>query len=135
MAFSCADTAWPSCDPARMPAAPLHLTLFQGDDWDELTIRLRQADGTYEDLTGKQARAQIRPEKGSDELYAEIDCQILDQTKDDERGKIALFLTWEQTRDIPAGQWVWDMQLANEDGTKVKTRLAGRVVVEAQVTR
>lgn len=108
-----------------------NITVYQGDTFD-LVFRLRNPDtsegpGSYIDLTGCTAKAQVRS--------TEIDPTVLAEftpTVDGVNGQVSLRLSSTQTAGLAAG--VWDVQLTFPDGT-IKTYLKGTVTVVKEVTR
>ena len=78
-------------------------------------------------LTGYTAKSQIRPSVESKELIAEIECGI-----NYENGIVHLELTKEQTYDIPAGTYFYDLCLTkNEMNTYY---LQGRFIITKYIT-
>lgn len=114
------------------------LDVYQGDTF-ELEVRLRDinADGTlgaYIDLTGSTIAAQARATKAT-AVLATFGVTIWDQTDPDLRGGLTLTLTNTQTAALPGDTSVlWDMQRTDSQG-RVRTLLAGRVLLTGEVTR
>jgi hypothetical protein len=79
------------------------------------------------DLTGYTAKSEIRPSLESNELIAEITCEITPK-----KGLVQLQLSKEQTSQIEAGKYFYDLCLTKDD---VNTYyLQGRFIVDKYVT-
>ena len=79
------------------------------------------------DMTGVTAKAQIRPEKGSETLTAEITCTV-----DADAKTVTLSLADSVTAGIDAGDYWYDVFLAL--GTGRECVLAGKFTVLERVT-
>lgn len=111
-------------------ASRYNLVIDQGSTWEQALL-YRDPSGAAIDLTGCTARMQVREFYESEEPLVSIDTD--DGITISSGGRIDLVLTAEQTADIPAGKYVYDLELVNGD---VVTRLLqGRFVVDPEVTR
>jgi hypothetical protein len=116
-----------------MKPATYNLELYEGDDF-VLPLRLKDTTGAYFALTGYTGKAQIRATAKSDTVLAEFTCTN-DPDQSANIGKIVLSLTSAQTTSLAATtNAAWDFQLTDPSG-KVRTYLAGAVVVIQEVTR
>lgn len=122
-----------------MIPANLDITIYRGDDFS-LVFRMRDSvTGTYTNLTGYAAGAQIRPETLSETILATFTATVLDQTATP--GGVRLTLTPTQTAGLPLSGGVWDVEVYDLPvGTapgrnSVRTPLAGTVTVLPEVTR
>lgn len=106
------------------------LEIYQGDTF-ELTVTLNQPVGTPVDASTWDWAGQIRPQPGSGELLADLDCEFDDDGTD---GVIVVSLAAADTAALPAGTAAWDLQASNGGGW-ARTFLAGTVTVTAEVTR
>lgn len=116
--------------------APVDVDHYQGDELD-FVLRLRASDDlppVYRDLTGKVGKAQVRKKAGDAVLLADLEVTVLDQETDLGRGSLRVFCASSVMESVPAGKWVWDLQLTNADGSGKKTVAAGAFTVDAQVT-
>jgi hypothetical protein len=112
------------------------LDIYQGDDFD-FTFRIRNADGSYKDLTGYTGAAQIRSTESSTTILATFTVTVPTQTGS-ALGSCTLSLgatttaTLTPTADVEP---VWDVQLSGGSPVKKKTWLKGNVTVWPEVTR
>ena len=85
-----------------------------------------KSDNEPFDLTGYTVKSQIRPSVESKELIAEIECTIHEQ------GIVHMELSKEQTYNIPAGTYFYDLCLSkNEVNTYY---LQGRFILVKYIT-
>ena len=111
-----------------MAAGYQELFLEQGSDFNT-TITLDGVDGLPYDLSGVQAKSQIRKSYYSSNPTAEFVITI----NDPQNGIILLSLSSANTANISAGRYVYDVVI--KDSINVKTRvLEGIVNVLPQVT-
>jgi hypothetical protein len=107
--------------------ATYDLELYQGDPFD-VAIRL-ESGGLPVPLSGfPQIAAQIRPYPASPEVLQSF-AVTPDPVQDN---RVILSLDGDQVRDLPPVA-VWDFQMTDATG-RVRTYLAGRVIVNRQVT-
>jgi hypothetical protein len=90
-----------------------------------LRVKLLGPDSTPVDLTGAQAKAQIRERPGGKQI-TDLACTITLPNI------IDLVLAAEDSHDLPA-KGAWDLQLTYPSGD-VRTPLAGPVTVTTDVT-
>lgn len=116
-----------------MAAGNLALTIEQGTTWN--TVLTWKIDGDEVDLTDFSARMQAR-------VRADASATVLALTSDPGggitlggvAGTIEIDLSEEETRDLPPGVYVYDLELV--DGDDAVTRLVeGVLTVTAEVTR
>lgn len=79
------------------------------------------------DLTGYSAKSEIRPSLESDELIAEFTCEVQPI-----KGAVHMELSKEQTSQIPAGIYFYDLCLS-KDGINTYY-LQGRFIVNKYIT-
>lgn len=111
--------------------APAHypISIYRGDDWG-LTVTLTDAAGVPIDLTGWAVQAQIRRTFDDTTPMATVTVTIEVAVA----GIMSLSLTPAQT-SVLANGGVWDLQTTEPDGGRVRTVLAGPVIVAKDVTR
>lgn len=111
--------------------ATYNLVIYQGDTFEEdFTFETEGATPTPINITGYSFRAQIRRRASDDASLADFTTTITDAPG----GIVQLSLTSEETADLDPGRAVWDLEWTDTLG-RVKTHVAGRVRVKAQVTR
>lgn len=127
-----------------MAAARRNLRCEQGADFDPVitwrTASSEGASGTPVDLTGWDARMQVRATISSDDV-------ILELTKDNGKitlggpdGTIALLLSGAETAEIPLtnpdkeAKYYYDLELVSPTGA-IKRLIRGRFKVSPEVTR
>lgn len=103
------------------------LILDQGTTF-MVSVDLLDADNEPIDVTNIQAVAQLRKHYTSNN-FVEITTEL-----DEFTNELILSLTPEQTSNIEAGRYVYDVNLIFEDGT-VDRILEGVITVSPQVTR
>ena len=111
--------------------AKLDIDIYQGDTF-ELIFRLKTPAGSYVNLTGATAKAQVRATAATTSVLAEFTASVLTQTGDT-LGGVKLLLSSAQTTLLNANG-AWDVQVTFSDGT-VKTYLAGTVTLIKEITR
>lgn len=120
-----------------MIPATLDLTIKRGDTFRQF-FRLRNKDAngdpsTYPDLTSWGAGlSQIRANADSDTVVATMTITKANQVT--YPGGILLTLSAATTASIPAGNYVWDFEIANDLG-ETDTYLDGAVTVTKDVSR
>lgn len=112
-----------------MAAGYQELFLEQGTTFTT-NITLDDVDGIPFDLTGVQAKSQIRKSYYSANTTAEFDVQINSPTT----GLILLVLDAQVTANIAAGRYVYDVAIKDTANTVTRV-LEGIVNVIPQVTR
>lgn len=107
--------------------------VYTGDSWDR-TFRVRNADGTYMNLSGLTPLAQIKDNTGA--LITTFSVLVYDQTVDATRGAFMLALIPAQTAALPIGVGgVWDVEFSNATRSYVYTPLAGTISWTQDVSR
>ena len=113
-----------------MPAGKYDLDIEQGATF--LRILTISENSVLKDLTGYVARAQIRRTVKSSTITATITATITDPAN----GEITLKLTAEETTALVSERSVWDLEIDDQAGVPVVTRLlAGNVTIDPNVTR
>lgn len=115
--------------------------VYQGSTWDEEII-LRNADGTPMNLTGMQARMQLRPEVGSADVILDLNPTNARLTVTDAaQGRIQLLVSAADTAALPLDfetqTYVYDLELFRSTPAPeyVRKVLAGKVKCYPEVTR
>lgn len=124
------------------------ITVYQGD-YFEFFFRVRDRvwnaalngglggwePGSYRDLTGKRARAEIRATAGGATALATFSYTLFDQTDPLTKGGVLLYLLPAATLALVANG-VWDVQVESNITTPldVQTYIAGAVTLVKQVT-
>lgn len=123
-----ADIIYPGLTPVLTLGKPklpsnVNLEIWQGDA-QRYDITLTGADGVAIDLTGATAAAVVRESFTAPTSYA-FQCTIT-------ANKIALYMSSTVSKSMPAGNYVWNLQLTAASGD-VRTYMAGDVVVYPEV--
>jgi hypothetical protein len=112
-----------------MAAGTYNILVEQGSTFSQ-SVTVKE-DGSPRDLTGYNARAQMRPTRTSSTLTATFTCTISDPTT----GLILMELTPATTAAIAEGRYYYDLEIyTNADGI-VTRLLQGEVTVSPEVTR
>jgi len=114
-----------------MAAGNYDITVDQGSDFT-LEVTIKEDSTNVTDLTGYSARAQIRPTKPSETLTASFTCTVAD---DPTTGKVEMSLSNAVSKDIPAGSYVYDLEIFTANDAVVKRIIQGKVKVTQEVTR
>jgi len=109
-------------------AAISNLYMDQGSTFDTC-VYVRDSSGCEVDVTGYTIRSQMRKSYGSSVAYT---FQV--QEVNPRLGVINLHMTAEETRDIPAGRYLYDVEATNPDGTRWRI-VEGLVVVTHEITK
>jgi hypothetical protein len=104
----------------------LDLTIWQGDK-QEFIVKVETDTGVPIDLTGTTPSAVIRQSFTAPTSYP-FACTV----QGADNNEVRLYLSSAICETIPAGDYVWNFQIAGGDGD-VRTYLAGDVKVYAQV--
>lgn len=115
------------------PAGRYDTICDQGATYERVII-LRDSGAGLVDLTGFTARMQIRPTAASSIVTRELTSANGGITLGGIHGTITLTINAADTAAIPAGSYVYDVNLTGADG-KVNKPLYGTFQVRAQVTR
>lgn len=106
------------------------LQIYRGADWcKDAWVKEKDQTGKLVpyDITGWEAKAQIRPSQNSEILTQEISCSITPV-----EGKIHMEIIGQKTAKIPNGIYFWDLQTTFEGG--LAYYVYGKVYVEGRVT-
>ena len=107
-----------------MPATH-NFSVYRGDTWLGFSFTLTRTDGDF-DLTGATALMQVKAEKTDDDAVLEIVPVITPETM--------LVTVGNTDIEIDAGRYYYDLQITL-DGGDIITPIAGKFVVEQDVTR
>lgn len=112
-----------------MAAGTYNILVEQGSSFSQ-SVTVKE-DGSPRDLTGYNARAQIRPTRTSTTLTATFTCTISSPAT----GVILMELSPSVTAGISEGRYYYDLEIyTNGDGI-VSRLLQGEVTVSPEVTR
>jgi len=92
-------------------------------------VTVNAANGSPLDLTGYSVASQMRKSYQSSTAYA-FTASIYNATG----GKIRLQLTDEQSEAIPAGRYLYDVEIESPSGTRTRV-IEGIVTVTPQITK
>lgn len=126
-----ADIIYPGATPeadiglTRLPEN-VDFSIWQGD-FQEFYVRLTNQDASPIDLDGYTAEAVL---KATFDAVTEYDFECTIQGVDN--NEIKVYMSSAVVDTIPAGSYIWNLQVTNPDGD-VRTLLAGDVTVLAQV--
>lgn len=113
-----------------MSAAVYDLTIEQGTTYSK-SIIVNNPDLTAFDLTNWSSRSMIRKKYSDPQETAEFSVTITDAAA----GAITFSLTPTETAAIPAGMYVWDLEIYTEADADVKRLLKGVVIVDPEATK
>ena len=86
-------------------------------------------DGTPLDLTGYTFAMQVRRSTNSSSTLLNLTSATMTSI-----GTVAVTVSAATMNDVPAGRWVYDIELTSSSGTVTRI-LEGRFIVKAQVTQ
>ena len=92
-------------------------------------ITVTASNGQALDLTSYTVKSQMRKSYQSSTAYA-FTASVYDATQ----GKIRLQLTAAGSEAIPAGRWLYDVEITSPSGTKTRV-IEGIVTVNPQITQ
>jgi hypothetical protein len=92
-------------------------------------ITVTASNGQALDLTSYTVASQMRKSYSSSTVYA-FTASVYDAVT----GKIRLQLTNTQSEAIPAGRWLYDVEITSPSGTKTRV-VEGIVTVNPQITQ
>lgn len=116
-----------------MIPATYNIELYRGDDFT-LVFRMRDSvTGDYINLAGRTGLGQIRASAEDATVLATFTVAVLDQTTTP--GAVSISLSPTQTAALPLSGGVYDIEVASADRSWVRTPIAGKVTVIAEVTR
>lgn len=116
-----------------MPAAKYQFIVEQGATWAARLV-YRDSDNVPIHLGACTAAMQVRRTAESPNVVVELSTANGRITFDAPNGRIMLALTPTQTAAIPAGAYVYDLELTKLDGT-VERLVEGDFIVRQEVTR
>jgi len=91
-----------------------------------------EVEGHPVDLTGWTARMQVRPTVDSQQVALEV-TPYVNPGPDEEAGEIEFDIPASVLSEVPAGRYVYDLEMV--DGDFVLALMAGPFIVRAEVTR
>jgi len=110
-------------------ATTANLFVDSGSDYSNI-ITIASSTGSALDLTNYTVKSQMRKSYGSSTYY-DFTASVYDAVT----GKIRLQITAANTSLIPAGRYLYDIEITNTN-TSAKTRvLEGIVVVTPEITK
>ena len=112
-----------------MSAATYNFNLDQGADF--VLEMIMKEDGSVKDLTGYSARAQMRKTKDAENPIASFICTI----PVPDAGIIKMEMGNATTAAIPAGAYLYDLEIFTSSDTFVLRLLQGQVTVTREITR
>ena len=92
-------------------------------------ISVAATNGQALDLTGYSVASQMRKSFGSSTAY-NFTASVFDAAN----GKVRLQLTPSQSEAIPAGRWLYDVEITSPSGSKTRV-VEGIVTVNPQITQ
>lgn len=105
-----------------------NLFVDAGSDYSTI-ITVASASGAPLNLSGYSTRSQMRKSYNSSTVY-DFNASIYDAGF----GKIKLNLTATQSELIPAGRWLYDVEITSSTGAKTRV-VEGIVTVTPQITQ
>jgi hypothetical protein len=115
-----------------MSAGRHNIEIEQGATWS-LLLRYRAEPDTPIDLTGATARMQVRTTYDADVALISLTTENGRISIAGETGEITLGIDAADTEALPAGLYVYDVEVVR--GESVTRLLAGRAKVSPEVTR
>ena len=112
-----------------MTAGKYNLTIDQGSDFLHF-LTVKDSTGTPKNLTGYTARASMRPTAESSTVYNFVTGVTTPATN----GKISMSLSSGVTAAIPAGTYLYDLELIGGAGS-VERLIHGTVNLRREITR
>lgn len=103
------------------------LLCYRGQTWDQ-NIYLMDADDNVIDLTGATVKAQVRPQKNTEILTAEMTCTVTAA-----EGKITLGIDAATTAEIQNGIYEYDVKVTQNN--VVTYYVFGKFIVKGRVTK
>jgi hypothetical protein len=105
-----------------------NLYVDQGSTYSNI-ITVTASNGQALDLSGYSVASQMRKSYQSS-TYHSFTATVYDAAN----GKIRLQLTDEQSGAIPAGRWLYDVEIESTSGARTRV-VQGIVTVQPQITR
>ena len=113
-----------------MSAATYNLSIDQGTTF-ALDLTVKEA-GVVKDLTGYQARAQLRRTKSAATAAASFTCSVLIPAS---QGKVKKELSASQSDSIDSGLYFYDLEIFTASDVIVKRLIEGQIVLSQSITR
>jgi hypothetical protein len=133
----CAATVYNDVIRAQSPGsdgvANVRLTILQGSTFSQEFVWKTGDPLTEVDLTSYTAQAQARATYTSETTLFDLTTENGGITLGGEDGTITLDISAEDTADLAAGTYVWDLELTV--GSTVRRLIAGKVIVSPEVTQ
>ena len=115
-----------------MAVSTYDITAQQGSDYS-VTLTYRDSNGVAVNLTGYTARMQVRKVASSPYAYLTLTSSS-GMTLGGSAGTVAINISAAALASIPAGPYVYDVELVSGSGAVVKP-IVGSFSVSAEVTR
>lgn len=127
-----ADVVYPGETPGVNLGSPFmpknHDVVIWKGDYFPLSVDFKNPDGSPMNLYGYSAQSQIRTNFSSETAFELV------TTVHTESGVVDLLLPSSVSKNMPAGDYVWDFQITDPSGN-VRTYIAGDFKVVDEVTR
>ena len=109
-----------------MAAGKYNITIDQGSDFSiQLTVK---ESGTAKNLTGYNARAQLRTTQTASSVAATFSCTITNVSG----GVITMSLPYSTTASLAGGKYFYDLEIYT--GSAVQRLIQGQATVRTNVT-
>lgn len=108
----------------------VELYIDQGSDWNSVINLTDDIDNSSVNIFGYSVRSQIRRSYYSTNPSANITCTVTDFTT----GEITLSLTNQETANIKAGRYLFDVETINNSNTVTRI-LEGIITILPNVTK
>ena len=109
-------------------ATVTNLYVDQGSSYRNF-ITVSNSDGTPLDLAGYTVASQMRKSYASSVAY-----NFTASISNPAAGRVKIELSSAQSRDIPAGKYLYDVEVANPQGERTRV-VEGMVIVTPEVTK
>lgn len=105
-----------------------NLFVDAGSDYSNI-ITVSATNGQALNLTGYTVASQMRKSYGSTTVYS-----FAPSLYDAANGKVRLQLSASTSSSIPAGRWLYDVEITSPSGTKTRV-VEGIVTITPEITR
>jgi hypothetical protein len=105
-----------------------NIFIDQGSDYSNI-ITVTASNGQSLNLSGYTVASQLRKSYQSSTSYT-----FTSSVYDTATGKIRLQLSSNQSQEIPAGRWLYDVEITSSSGTKTRV-VEGVATVSPQITQ